>query len=240
MLMTGSSLFAFAESTTVNLSSYEGQTVEMVGTYEHNIRKSDLPVLVVTSIKGNEEEWKSWSIPALGLELKTPKEWKVEKTASGAQFTMPGAAESVLSILLMPLDENRFKDANGVTTVEGRRAFEFGDAGTMVIGIDRGLSNDIQKNRRLMLFTLNVSDFPEETDFAALRERLIQSIRLGFSSDSSSSSISRSTYSASSLPSSGGMGEGSPCGGAAGVLCPAGLYCEVTDRESNMGKCARL
>ncbi len=237
-LMTGSTLFAYAESNTVNLRPYEGQTVELMGTYELNIQAKDLPVLVVTSIKGNEVDWKNWSIPALGLELKTPKEWEVSKTASGADFALPSADHPVLSIHLVPLDEMRFKSGDA-RTVEGRRAYLYGDAGALQLGVDRGSTVDVSPSKRVMTFSFDTNALGGDVESMTIFERIMQSIRLGFASDTSSST-SRSTYGVTSIPSSGGLGEGSPCGGIAGVLCPAGFYCEITDREQNMGKCARL
>lgn len=239
MLMTGSTLFAFAESSTVNLRSFEGQTVEIVGTYELNIRPNDLPVVVVKSIKGNEPEWKNWSIQGLSLEIKTPKEWKVTKTASGADFTSSGSVHPVLSIHLTPLSETQFQSGDK-RTVEGRRAFVTGDGGVVVLGVDRGSTTDIAPNKRLMAFTFDLGALGDDATAMESFERIIRSIRLGFLSDSSASSTSRSTYGGTDTPTSSGVGVGSPCGGEAGVLCPPGLYCEITDRDLNIGKCARL
>ena len=42
----------------------------------------------------------------------------------------------------------------------------------------------------------------------------------------------------SSMPA--GSGEGQPCGGLAGILCPSGLYCEITDLEQNIGVCKQI
>jgi hypothetical protein len=246
LLSTGSTLFAYAESNTVNLRPYEGQVVELKGTYEANIQKRDLPVLVVTAIKGNESEWKSWSIPSLGLELKTPKEWKVAKTGSGADFTMSGSVHPVLTINLQPMNEKEFAQ-NGefgftLTTIDGRRTALTGDGGAMRIVIDRGESDSIKTNQRLMVLVLQTDvGFAMESNLQTAFDRFLRSLHTGtFITDSSSSSTSRSTYGVSSMPSSGGLGEGSPCGGAAGILCPSGFYCAVVDREQNIGKCARL
>ncbi len=239
MLMTGGTLFAFAESSTVNLRSFEGQTVELQGTYERNIRLSDLPVLVVTAAKGNQPEWKKWIITGLGLEIETPKEWKVTKTASGADFTSSDAEHPVLSIHLTPLLETQFQSGDK-RTVEGRRAFVSGDGGVVLLGVDRGSTTDIAQHKRLMAFTFDLGALGDDATAMESFERIIRSIRLGFLSDSSASSTSRSTYGTPSSPSSSGVGVGSPCGGEAGVLCPPGLYCEITDRDLNIGKCARL
>lgn len=56
------------------------------------------------------------------------------------------------------------------------------------------------------------------------------------SGDDTSSSFSSSSLSSSfsSLPHSG---SGIPCGGEGGVLCPAGEYCVVESRETNIGRC---
>lgn len=246
LLTTGSTLFAYAESSTVNLRPYEGQVVELKGTYEQNIQKRDLPVLVVIAIKGNETDWKSWSIPSLGLELKTPKEWKVTKTASGADFTMSGSLHPVLNITLQPMDEKIFtldgkKDAM-LTTIDGRRTAIETKGEMTVMNIDRGVSDSIKTNQRLMVLVLSMGQgFAMESNQQSAFDRFLRSLHTGtFITDSSSSSTSRSTYGVSSMPSSGGLGEGSPCGGAAGILCPSGFYCAVVDREQNIGKCARL
>lgn len=33
---------------------------------------------------------------------------------------------------------------------------------------------------------------------------------------------------------------GAPCGGTAGILCPLGFYCEITDFKEGIGRCVKL
>ncbi|MSR86925.1 hypothetical protein EXS70_02010 [Candidatus Peribacteria bacterium] len=55
-----------------------------------------------------------------------------------------------------------------------------------------------------------------------------------------SSSSSRNAGASSQGPSSGrATGEGAPCGGSAGILCPSGFYCRITDPVGESGLCAK-
>lgn len=247
MLMTGGTLFSYAESTTINLRPYEGQVVELTGTYELNIRKNDLPVLVVKAAKGNDVEMKGWKFPSLGLEIKTPKDWQTIRTGSGAEFTMDGVDSPVMTIALEPYDEEVFKRdgefAFTLLTVDGHRAASQTEGGASFITIDRGVSQSIPRNQRLMRVVIMFAILKDAGDPSLIMDRIVRSIRLGFVSDASSSSVSgtpRSTYGGSEIPSSSGLGVGSPCGGEAGILCPGGFYCEITDRDLNIGKCVRF
>jgi hypothetical protein len=60
-----------------------------------------------------------------------------------------------------------------------------------------------------------------------------------FSSDASSSSSSLSQGSSLSAAATG-SGAGLPCGGTAGILCPGGFYCDITDVANNVGRCKKI
>jgi hypothetical protein len=77
------------------------------------------------------------------------------------------------------------------------------------------------------MITLEFADDIAGSD--ALIMRIIRGLR--FSSSSSATAVYQ-----------GGSGAvtsvaGIPCGGAAGILCPSGQYCEITDSASNIGRC---
>jgi hypothetical protein len=47
----------------------------------------------------------------------------------------------------------------------------------------------------------------------------------------------KSSSSAATTMSGSNASAGIPCGGTAGILCPAGQYCEITDSATNIGRC---
>ncbi|MBI2523641.1 hypothetical protein HYW11_00280 [Candidatus Peregrinibacteria bacterium] len=73
------------------------------------------------------------------------------------------------------------------------------------------------------------------SDRSALPVLVVREVR----GDDVSSPFSSSSLS-SSLPPLSHSGSGIPCGGDGGVLCPAGEYCAVEMRETNIGRCRRV
>jgi hypothetical protein len=60
-------------------------------------------------------------------------------------------------------------------------------------------------------------------------------VTIGEDREASSSSSSSSTAQTGS-----GAIIGKPCGGTAGILCPPGEYCEISNFKENIGRCRKI
>ncbi|MBI3331366.1 hypothetical protein HYZ99_00215 [Candidatus Peregrinibacteria bacterium] len=236
----------FLESAAVNLRDFEEHEVMVRGIFEHNTDPTAAPVLVVEEIVKDELSTRAWSLPLLSITFEVPKDWVGAVTGDHASFTASGSLKTVLNVYARPLDDAPFQAMNGPAEQEDReimpiviaskRALRVLDeaTGAQSIYIDLGAT---MENPALRVITFEY-DPPATLTEPQAREvmlRLIRSISLGASKSSASSSRGRSTGTGSSLEN-----EGAPCGGTAGVLCPSGYYCDVTDLEANIGRCKKI
>ena len=96
------------------------------------------------------------------------------------------------------------------------------------------------------VFTFAVRpDLPSGQQFSSYRN-ILRTVEFPFTAGtpSTQSSSSVRTFHGSSASSEGSVqpraaGEGAPCGGSAGILCPNGLYCRIIDAGSDSGLCAK-
>lgn len=243
LVQHGTSLY-YLESSTVNMQSFEGRNVIIKGTVEQNTDPTDLPVLVVSEIKGAVTQIRSWKISGLGLSVDVPVEWNGKFEGGTAQFTGSGSADPLLTLFLE--GDKRFdgasSQAGGDITVTSfalgmRRGVRLVNAGGRErVEIDlRPLVKDNAADVLTLLFT-PVSGQTDRDAWEGIKTDIINSIK--FTSDVSSSSAPSSSGSIASQPISG-SGAGMPCGGSAGILCPQGYYCGITDAKSNSGQCRR-
>ena len=101
------------------------------------------------------------------------------------------------------------------------------------IYIDRGEGQGDDKTRIIAILF-----HPPEGGEKVMTEMFLQTIRsIKFGREGASSSQAKS--SAGSEESAALSGLGKPCGGDAGILCPAGQYCDVTDLAANIGMCKK-
>lgn len=212
----------FVESKTVNLRPYEGREVMLTGTFEYNIDPSDLPVLVVEEVEAEDDVLRSWNVPFLNLSFEAPVEWEGIPDGDMIQFIPQGTDAPVLTMFADELSEKTFDEfledkEKGIPIVvgqeRGQRVIDQ-TSGRQTIYVDRGSS------ALSILFTPGEDERWLPAFLALLRT-------LDFSGN------------ATDQP-AGGTGSGlpgQPCGGPAGILCPAGQYCEVSDLETNIGKC---
>ena len=210
----------YAESTLVNLREYQDKLITLRGTLEHNISTTDLPVIVVSSIVDIEETVKEYSFPYFGLELSAPKEWQSIKRAGDIQFLASDIEEAVVTI---SQEKGATLPEGGVpVVVDATRATRLIDefSGTQIVAIKRKDS--------ILTFTFNPhGSVRAET----LREEFLAMISsVSFKSDNDSDD----------KPNTGTGALGIPCGGAAGILCPAGHFCDVKNLEENIGRCKKL
>ncbi|MDD4627918.1 MAG: hypothetical protein PHE68_00800 [Candidatus Peribacteraceae bacterium] len=210
--------FCLVESQTVNLRSFENNEVEMKGTFEYNSDPQLLPVLVVREMKLTEQDTKDVSLPSLGFSCRTPTAWTKEEVSGSTRFIMTGNPEPIVSV-------QKKKGASLPTgapfLIDGNHAVRTVDATTKAESVSLINGDD--------LITFAFTPGPEPSDeLKAQWSSFLDSIH--FSSVDGSSSSASDTGSSEN-------DEGAPCGGAAGILCPSGQYCAITDVKENIGKC---
>lgn len=254
LLMSGSLKIAYVESTAVNLRPLEGRLGEFTGAFEPNIQDRDLPVFVVTAAKALGDDAKSWNFPDLGISMRTPIDWVAEINGGVASFTQTGSIAPVLTVKRASYLETPFapKSATGAAT-SSSASISF----AVVSSLRVAREDDTAHHRVRLTFDLGSSpSLPQEVralvlDFrfsaavsGAEQERVLELVQKGFKlttlipSGLASSSSGKTPPPATpySVPSVGG---GTVCGGAAGILCPSGFYCSITDKKANIGNCVK-
>ncbi len=256
---------AYAESTVVNLHALEGRAVELQGIFEKNTDLSALPVLVVQKVlSSGDEELRPWAIPALGMSLALPRSWKGSIKGSSALFTASGFTAPVLSISIVPspnpsplaLRSPPKADEGGsplygplpvpasdsspeFLVVANRKAIAALKTDSWTVRI---LPSATEGKQHVLVFAIR-SDLPADGQLQTYRKilTLIQFTSGGASSRAASSVLSKRSSAAAtgSTGSSRADGDGAPCGGAAGILCPSGLYCRITDPVGESGVCSK-
>ena len=237
----------YVESTTVALLPYEKRSVTLKGTFEVNVYPQDLPVLVVTEIVGGEaEKLRAWAMPAFGITMDLPRSWDGDVTSSLAQFLMSGSELPALRIAReetknLPFDfVSMTASGSSMTlmplTINTRKAvmISYADQPLVIftVALD-GLANA----GKVLAFSFRLPIDASATDEmrSAESDRVLSYMRtLRFSISSSS----RSTVKPST--GTGASAAGKPCGGPAGILCPIGYFCQVTDTATDIGKCKQM
>lgn len=208
---------ALVESSTVNLRQMEGVDVIVVGHFERNTDPAALPVLIASGVTLASVRMHTVDLSGIGLSLDVPPEWNPQYLQEGIRFASSGSsifiAISTGSLVPLPTT-NRM-------TVGGRPAVLVSSSGASTLSIHNG--------SYMILFEF-ADSIPGGN---ALILRIIRSIH--FTTPSSVTSI-MSVGTGTAIPSS----DGAPCGGSAGLLCPSGSYCAVTDTVTNIGRCRTL
>ena len=206
---------ALVESATVNLRPFENRAVGVRGIFEQNADPSLPPVLVVSSITPVREDMQKYSIPSLGLTCLAPEAWKMVTERGVTKFLLEGIADPIVIIAVDPSITDL--PSGSPFLVDGRHATRSFDAAA---GSDRTVVD-------LGSGFLSLRFHPtKEQDADALRAQwfnFLTSVRFSASGTASGSVT--------------GSGSGVPCGGTAGILCPGGEYCAVTDFKENIGRC---
>jgi hypothetical protein len=245
----------YVESKTLSLRMYEGHQVIMKGVFEPNIQKRDLPVLVASEIRDllSGSSLKMWVLPKISMSLSVPNDWGGKVDEAYGQFTRPRELVASVTVFTQGMDKVSFDDtvssedddtSRVLLTIDGKRAIRITnlDTGMVTLHIDRG-GTIKEVHERIITLTFTPLLDAEEDEEKALYRRIEESIRLSAASSSSSAAMSARSSSAGGTSSTDGTsstGLGQPCGGPAGVLCPAGLYCEVQDFATGVGKCKKL
>lgn len=255
LIASDGQMAAYAESSAVNLHSLEGREVEFQGIFEKNTNPADLPVFVVQKvIEGGNEDMRPWAIPSLSLSLQLPRNWKGTLQGKSASFTAPDSTDPLLTITVRSMaslsDSPMYgpaplpMESDGDMLVVGLRkataAFSAGHA-SWTVTVPEPLTPE---GNLEVVFTFAVRpDLPTDQQLSSYRN-ILRSVTFSFTGTSSVQSSSSARFFRSSSSSAGSAqsraaGDGAPCGGIAGILCPSGLYCRIIDPASDSGLCAK-
>lgn len=211
-----------------DLRDFEGVDVVISGLIERNIDPEALPVLVASGVTLVEMPARTWTVEPLSLTLETPPDWTGETFDDGIQFTQTGSTQVILKV--HPSSLARLP--NGVMLQMAGRA-------AVRVAASSGLRTVyVQNGRGIITFSyVPAAGTPAgeaERDF----NRVLRSVRFGIaapvpSSAGTGAGVSSTGSDASQTP-------GMPCGGPAGIICPSGEYCEITDPVDGIGRCKAL
>lgn len=254
---SGGAMIAYAESATVNLSRMDGQEVELEGILEKNTSSEEYPVLVVQKILQGYEQMRPWKIPALGLSLSVPIGWKGTIKGNSATFT---ASESIMPVLTVaarkelvapqpsrhplygPLAVSSLESLSVSVTkpneehlvVGFRKARAYTDSeGFWVVRIAPPALEGLEIVFRFPPPSVELHLIPYRN--------ILKTVEFNANTNTASSArittFSSAEFTASAGSTSRASGAGATCGGLAGILCPRGLFCKITDPLNESGVC---
>jgi hypothetical protein len=231
----------YVESRIINLYDHESHDITIKGTLEHNSDPKDLPVLIVQDVVDPEGTFRVWLLGGLGIEVSVPGSWTSNIQTSIASFTASGARIPALSVFEQPASGLPFTWADAIANNS--------DAITPLSSpvLDRQALAEQDSARQLLTVYVPKDDAGETILTFQFSERGMENVSdseklIGRIIDSVEASGGGSPASAMLKPvvSASGSVQGAPCGGTAGILCPTGFYCEITDQEHNVGRCVSL
>jgi hypothetical protein len=213
--------FVFVESED-SLKPFEGLKVTVRGTFEENTDTSLLPVIVATSVKPKTLALTQWKHDTLGLTLSAPSSWNGETDEDSLTFVPSNATTPILRVVIADTDELPAGQSQGV-------------GGEKAVSVKNGSGETVyvEKNGKIIGFDFSPSEtgqglVEQQYEF---RQVVLRSVVFNAKASSPTGSVSGSAS---------GTVLGQPCGGDAGILCPAGQYCEVTDSVTDIGRCKSL
>lgn len=215
LVVRGAPLY-FLESTSLNLHQFEGQTVGVTGTLSPNVGPEDLPVMNVTAVQAAKRpEGTAVHLPTVGLRLTVPPAWIRRDDAAAVIFTSSGG-QTLLRVAPSPLIA--LPEDGVLSLIGGQRAAK-------VVRADGTEEFTVQSGARFVRIELPPFSTAE---FGLIDER--QAVLQSAVFPQSASSASASSQGAPSAF----------CGGRAGVLCPSGSVCIITDPVESVGYCAAV
>jgi len=220
LLQDGQQIY-YVESSSVNLRNFEGMDVVVKGTVEANSNESYLPVLVATEVTENVLPSREEEIELLNVRLKIPLSWESQTFDDGVSYSLTADGSPVLKLYKSSM---AYLPTGTPLVIGGERAVRIQKAGSGSVLIH------VQHGKEFL--TVNYTPEAGMTDVDLLR--ILKSVV--FTNKSSSSAGSGSVV----VPSGSGSQAGMPCGGDAGILCPSGSYCSITDATTGIGHCVLL
>ncbi|OIO53367.1 hypothetical protein AUJ46_05125 [Candidatus Peregrinibacteria bacterium CG1_02_54_53] len=217
LLILNGQRLCFVESSAISLRSFEGKTVVIRGIFEPNSDPALLPVLVTQDVTTLEQDIQHISLSAFGLRGSVPRSWIMATQKNATVFLIEGTATPLITIAR--LIETPLPASGAPLQVSGHHATRqvSDDSSEEVVSIESG--DD------LIVLTFTPSEV-ENID-------LLHAQWLAFLTSLSFATDNGTTSSAAQSQDS----TGTPCGGTAGILCPAGHYCEITEFKENIGHC---
>jgi hypothetical protein len=211
----------YLESSKLNLDDFEDHMVTASGTVELNVSDEYLPVLVVDSIESSDEPSRGeQTFASLGIAMTVPEGWNVNIEKGILTARLSGSTVPFLTMR---------QDPSGVLAESGQTLRIGGRSASRITRPDGSAEILVSMNPGV----LRLQVIPSEEDKPLIVETLDSALRsLRFLAASPRSSSSRSTGSGGTLP--------TVCGGVAGILCPSGFYCEITDHTVNTGRCRSM
>lgn len=202
----------YVESSSVNLGRYENMEVAVTGTLHLNTDPRASPVLIASDVRPIHAAFSEIAVPQLSLSLAVPAEWTAQHLSDGVRFSLSDASETIFKAYVSALAA--LPDDGDALFVDGQPAVRIATASGTTVYVERG--------RNILAFSV--------TDDALPLPDILLTVRF---SSGATPSVPASAEDATDTP-------GDPCGGAAGILCPSGSYCEVTDPALGIGRCRRL
>ena len=223
----------FVQSTGVALSLYEEEEVTMSGTLALNSDPYDLPVLTVTNIASRSEDLQAVRLKELRVNFSIPRSWsKVAETGTGSvRFTATGSARAILSVAKSPLPSPPAGPPVLRRHQAGRRWVP-GGATDQIVYVLRMNTSAGKNSPDITSFTFTPGDGEDSLASPAIFLKILKSVQFDRAKENSSAASSYRTGSGTNL-------SGQPCGGSAGILCPDGFYCAITDVTENIGICVK-
>jgi len=210
----------FVESTMVNLRDFDHLEVGLTGTIERNTDPGALPVLIATRVTPVTIPADHWELKSLNILLDTPDGWDRKEFDDGVQFTLTGSTTTRLRIVPSTL-----------TQLPGGTPLTVGGFRAVRIAGERGVQTvHVQNGRSILSFVFTLDD-ADGTSSGRVLTQVLRSVSFGGQKSSVQSSFKAGT---------GTTQLGKPCGGPAGVLCPGGSYCAISDSASGIGNCRSL
>ena len=207
----------YVESSVVNLRSYENALVTLRGVLARNVDSNHLPVLVAESLVDFERNTTEVTFDDFSFIATVPRAWS---SVRRGQSTVLVGDDGIAVVTISWMDAAALEEGSAtVIASKPARRLRNGSIETIRLPVN---------DQALQLRFAPESDDPELRD---KWDQFLSSIHIISTSSSSS---------ASSRPRTGTGSQFIPCGGPAGILCPSGSYCAITDFEENIGVCRGL
>ncbi|MDO8468609.1 MAG: hypothetical protein Q7S29_02520 [Candidatus Peribacter sp.] len=208
----------FVESTTINLRSFEGKTVVIRGVLEPDTDATYLPILVTQDVTAVEQDMHALSLPAFGLTGSVPRSWLEATQKDSTVLLVEGTSTPLVTISRKK--QTPLPATGAPFQISGHHATRAVTPGT------QEETTSVERGDDLIVLTFSP---PKD----AANAELLRAQWGGFlTSLAFTDALSAQSSSALSEQS-----DGTPCGGTAGILCPAGQYCAITDMKENIGHC---
>ncbi|MDD5103331.1 MAG: hypothetical protein PHX93_02940 [Candidatus Peribacteraceae bacterium] len=208
----------FVESTTINLRSFEGKTVVIRGVFEPNTDPTMLPVLVTQDVTAVEQDLTPLPLPAFGLNGMIPRSWIQATQKDKTVLLAEGTSIPLVTIALQI--QTPLPATGAPFLISGHHATRAVTPGT------QEETTSVERGDDLIVITFTPPKDAEDAD-------LLRAQWGGFLT-SLAFSDAGGAQSSSALSE---QAAGTPCGGTAGILCPAGQYCEISNLQENIGHC---